>query len=627
MDERDQHILRLLHTAGLDYVSTASLAAMTGLSTRTVIRRLEKLETESQAKGFQLEKNRQKGYRLRVLDSRSFDLFWRELVKKSAHSDVVFEIALSLLLDGSVRLDDLAEKQNYSRSSLSRMLSEVTAFLALYGLALESKAYKGLIVVGNEMAIRAAIAKLAFSECSAEQLKGRFALPDFDMDAVLSCVEAAREKHGYRKEEQAARNFLSYLMLCAARMKNGCAVDWEPEDVVLHESSMEAVTEVLSGIPALFPEAPASSEIRYLSLAFEHAYLSTLQFRQSYRDHPGFYQKHVIEALGRINVNYHKDFFDDPLLVGELSEQLAASGHRYLLGIDTEAPYAEMVQIRFPMARYFALELAEVISRETKMPVLPGELGLLTMHIAASLERTEHPKKRVALLYRSEFGSASLLKSRLQREYEDLEIVGAYGMEEAEALPPSVDIYLVTAPMEGGVLNGKPVIALSPLLGEDDRRTLDAALRSLHPPVAFKSFFSEDCFFVVERQMKKEAALQTLLDALVTRGRISLADKAAVLAREALASTEVVPSVVMPHCFIQGTSFLAFAVLKTPIPWEKTKARLVLLGFFQKGDERIKHLLPQLYRVLEYEDNVMSLAESGSYQEFSKKLQAIMGKR
>lgn len=625
MDERDQHILRLLRTAGLDYVSTASLAAMTGLSTRTVIRRLEKLEAESQTNGFLLEKNRRKGYRLQVLDARSFDLFWRDAVEKSAHSDVVHEIALSLLLDGSIRLDDLAEKQNYSRSSLSRMLSEVTAFLALYGLALENKAYKGLIVTGNEMAIRAAIAKLAFSGHTAEQIKGRFALPDFDMDAALSCIEAAREKHGFRKKEQG--NFLSYLMLCAARIRIGCALDWEPEDVVLQESSVDAVTEVLSGIPALFPEVPDPLEIRYLSLAFEHAYLSTLQFRQSYRDNPGFYQKHVIEAFGRIKVNYHKDFFDDPLVLGELSEQLAASGHRYLLGIDTEAPYAEMVQIRFPMARYFALELAEVITRETKMPVLPGELGLLIMHIAASLERTEHPKKRVALLYRSEFGSASLLKSRLQREYEDLEIVGAYGMEEAEALTPSLDLYLVTAPMEGGVLNGKPVIALSPLLGEDDRRTLDAALRALHPPVALKSFFQEDCFFVVERQMKKDAALQTLLDTLVTRGRISSADKAAILAREALASTEVVPSVAMPHCFIQGTSFLAFAVLKTPILWEKTKARLVLLGFFQKGDERIKQLLPQLYRVLEYEENVLSLAESGSYQEFSNKLQAIMEKR
>jgi len=64
--------------------------------------------------------------------------------------------------------------------------------------------------------------------------------------------------------------------------------------------------------------------------------------------------------------------------------------------------------------------------------------------------------------------------------------------------------------------------------------------------------------------------------------------------RENLVSTEISPFAALPHCLIDGESFFVFVLMKNPVPWGKANVRLVILGCFKRGDEKIKEVLARM---------------------------------
>ena len=87
-------------------------------------------------------------------------------------------------------------------------------------------------------------------------------------------------------------------------------------------------------------------------------------------------------------------------------------------------------------------------------------------------------------------------------------------------------------------------------------------------------------------------------DRYVERQRISPKEKEGILEREKLVSTEIVEGVAMPHGLIEGESFLSFIILDEPVVWGRTTVKLVILGCFQRGDDRMKEELEQLFKML-----------------------------
>jgi len=119
--------------------------------------------------------------------------------------------------------------------------------------------------------------------------------------------------------------------------------------------------------------------------------------------------------------------------------------------------------------------------------------------------------------------------------------------------------------------------------------------------------------------------LNYLCDYLLQEGRITEKEKADIFAREALVPTAIAPHVAMPHCIIQGSSFLVFAVLPKSIIWDQTRINLIILGCFHEGDNQIKNLLKQLYTVISNKQQVDKIIGCKSYDEFIKVMNDFVG--
>ena len=65
--------------------------------------------------------------------------------------------------------------------------------------------------------------------------------------------------------------------------------------------------------------------------------------------------------------------------------------------------------------------------------------------------------------------------------------------------------------------------------------------------------------------------------------------------------------------------------MKNPVPWGKANVRLVILGCFKRGDEKIKEVLERLFLLVSDEEWINKLAGSKCYEEFITYLREFDG--
>ena len=82
----------------------------------------------------------------------------------------------------------------------------------------------------------------------------------------------------------------------------------------------------------------------------------------------------------------------------------------------------------------------------------------------------------------------------------------------------------------------------------------------------------------------------------------------------------------MRHGLIAGASFLVFALLKEPVIWGRTEVKLVVLGCFQRGDERMKEELEYLFRLFLNESDKQELLASRTAEQMEEYMGEYYGK-
>ncbi len=620
MDSKVRQLLQYLAGNSLDYRTSRSMAAYLGVSSRTVIRYMRQLEQLAAQNGFVLETKKGKGYRLRITNPSRFDACCHEAAPEQSE-EMVAALTAAILTGNGIRIDDLAEHFNYSRSSVSRFVSRIESLLVPFYVRIYSRGLSGLRAEGREMCIRAALFD-KMKNVGLEKAAYFLGIEGFTEDIARNAVEELALREGLRPEPENVIQFLCFMLICAARAAGGHTADRELAELsfglLSSKTAMCARAEKLAALAWMRLPHNGAEEKVYLALAWEQLLAASMPKKQKPGNVPDIFRQIVQKAFEHIQSRYNANFFENASLRENLEMHISQNYGRYLLGLDLPNPYSEAVRSRYPLAYYYTLELAEEITRVTGMPLFSGELGYIALYMAAAMEQgPRNGKVRVAIVCSTAFGTAELLKIKLEQHYADvLDIVGVYSMKEAQASELPVELYISTLITGQARLHGKPLLELSPFLDEGNRTKLNTVISGLADKVPIREFFGRQQFFFMERPAKKRAVLEALFKELIQQRRITPQDAEAVLARESLVSTEIYPHVAMPHCIIQGSSFLSFVVLRHPVFWGQSKVRLVLLGCFQRKDIRIKRLLTQLYCALSDEKRVNALIACRDYAAF-----------
>lgn len=363
--------------------NSADIAEILHVSVRTALRYMKDLRNDGLENGFYIRSIKGKGYSLKVTDEHKF--------KKYLQSDeIVKSIILQILLGETCRLNDLAEMFNYSRSGINLIINKARDEIETKGLKLLSKPYAGFIVCGNEMYIRNYMYELLAEE-PLDYVKRIFKISEYSDKAVQKFL--AETVASDSTENINTTLFIKQLYIWLYRVRSDksicsdfvlcpyCSEEW------VRDKDIAADIMEICGIDRNNVSNYDNEQV-YLTLLYEQSFCKSGPASKS--NDMEFYRRIVEKSLQRIKQDYMLDLQGDEILVNGLILHIASSYPKYLLGMETENYFHNDILKKYPTAYFYAMIVAEEITKYTKLPLKKHEVSFLGVPFAAYMERKEH---------------------------------------------------------------------------------------------------------------------------------------------------------------------------------------------------------------------------------------------
>ncbi|WAH37888.1 BglG family transcription antiterminator [Alicyclobacillus dauci] len=491
LTSRQKYILHLLYDG---HVSTVDeMVRRLEVSRRTIQRDVTALQ--SYLKEFQVELRAELGHI--VVHGQQGD-FLRALGDSGklpktlalTPKDRAFYVVLELLAHkGPLKLSYLGKKLNVTSASVSHDLNQVGDWLRSRGLRLIRRPGYGVEVVGDESLRLESIAELVYEQLPMHDLMavfrsepehanshplyawfanwfGRDRLDDVRM--ILSEELAALNPP---LDEAAFYGFMLHVLLTCMRIEDDSYLD--PDDTSTKPS---ADTDLCRRIlRRLLPNAShVEGEAQYLAKHLRGAkVMMTAESRilpLNITSMDVAFQ--LIQFLsGTLNLRLTED---RDLLLG-LAQHLEPAIYRIKAGLVIRNPLLDEIRKRYPSLFEAMREASKQVLEPFGLAVLDAEIGYLTMHLGAALERRKAGNKwRAKIVCPNGISSAELLASRMRNEFPQVKIVS---VESIHALDDTdCDFIVSTVPLDEKL--GKS-ITVSPFLDEHDVAGVQSVLREL----------------------------------------------------------------------------------------------------------------------------------------------------
>ena len=502
----------LMHDAP---VTAEQLARSFGVSTRTIRYDLEEIEEFLKTKEVVLNKKSKVGIwienRLQAKEALEINIddtgdYYSQVLSEKERKSVI----LSTLLESQdyLTFQALAGRANVSRSTIIKDFVDVEKWLNKRNIQVSKKAKLGVKIACSEKEWRKAIIDYIYE--------------NFDNDSIIRFL-----KENVHKKWQNNR-----IDLFKQRYINSL---FNENEQIAFEGYFKNIEGELG---VKFSDAAFAGLMIHFGIAVKrlnrgkvifmpHAQLEALKLKREYKaaqkyaselenefkvDIPdselGYITLHLIGA--KIRDEYKKDTteeVDEDIEVGLVKEFIDEVG--YLLGVDLNQDEdlkrnllihikPSINRIRYDMDIYNPIlkdimdnytnifnatkKAAQELYSTLELKVNDDEIGFLTMHIGAAIERTKEARKenvyRALLVCASGIGTAKMLSSRLESEFTQIEIVGEVPLDELpEYVDDSIDIVISTLPIDDMII--KPVVCVSPLLTGRDILSIKSAIKEL----------------------------------------------------------------------------------------------------------------------------------------------------
>lgn len=186
--EKNRHLTELLTLFDAnDHVTAEVLAGKTMSSVRTVKADMKWMDEELQAEGAaKIVSHKAKGYRIEYLnEQKCHELYYNLMVLGSLYmnrsimdTNRWLYITQKLLANGKAKKQELCDSLYVSGSTLSKALSDASAFLNSFHIQLKSDSVHGLYIQGKEQDLRSCIVEVACSSYHDAELL--YPVPEFD---------------------------------------------------------------------------------------------------------------------------------------------------------------------------------------------------------------------------------------------------------------------------------------------------------------------------------------------------------------------------------------------------------------------------------------------------------------
>lgn len=550
-------------------------------------------------------------------------------------------------------LQKLSDEFMVSKTSIVKDLDKIEEWLSDYDLKLV-KNREGTTIKGSEGNIRKAIAgvisdllnlnltkeyelntKSRMDSATFSGLSNLF--QDVEVKQVENIIEDAEKQLQYKISDTYYINLVTHILILIKRIRSNNSLFLQNlhfQDKRLHALETYSVAkQIADSLSNHFEIEVPESEISYIN---QYLMCSGIESEMSSTNIELFINnldenlKSLVDEMLNISTRVMNiDLNNDKELYLGLLMHIKPMINRLKYSIDIKNPLLEDIKTQHSATFGMTWLVCSVIEQRLGVKVSEDEIGYVTLHFQAAIERCVSSKK-VIVVCPGGIGTSQLIANRIRRFIPQIEVVDVVSLSKLNSMRLSdVDFIISTVPLK---LDLKPVIIISSLVNQTDIKNIN-------------NFFAEYLFTkenvmiqctnllkVLDKELiftnldytNKTDAIEFLCSQLQVRGYVNKCFKDSVINRENIAPTSLGNRVAIPHGEDKSVnnSKVVIATFKNEVNWGKGNIKIVFLIALKFGENLIvKDVLTDLYNIFDSELLLNNLMRCKTAKEVIKLLE------
>lgn len=528
---------------------------------------------------------------------------------------------LNLLLcnNKKVTLNDLSNKLYINKNIVREEISKLSVALNNYNLNVSTKKGSGICVEGDEKDIRIMLVSFLFKYID----KYRLNIDEIeyfhivDIIIVKNIMSTIEDNMDIRLTDISFRQLMLFLLINIIRIRLGNSLkvlntkkELKLKMLILHiEDELKSnLSIVLNHEEKLFIESLIFGMNKQINSSNTK---KALYLNEELAE----YTRKIINLVSEESgINFNNDI----LLYEQLICHLNVTMHQMKSNVYLENPLLDNIKTKFCFL-YTVISNSIEIELKGKQ-ITEDEIGYLTLHFQTSLERKYNKResnKRASIVCPFSFGVSMLLKVKIEKRFDNIEIVETLREEDLKRDNFDKTIDFIIAFQEYENIQ-KPIFITTPLFTDEDESKLKEFTNKIkEKDTSYKLMNRLMMSDYLIRELEHDdiyEAITYLTNLLIEKHYAEKEYLESIITREKSYPTNVGKGILFPHGDMKyiKQSVLCFARLKTPIKIRNGKdINIILLLAYKKDDDRkiFRELFKEISNLTEDEGMLDTLSK------------------
>lgn len=635
------------------FVSSATLAEVIGMSDRTVRKYLKELISSLPEHGAHIISKQGRGYCLEIDHSMAFDIFWQESVTSKKRLADVTQVEESVdredyvlhkffFEDAVQDFEELCQELYISRTTLKHVLAGIKERIIPYQLELEIT-HQHIQIRGKEEDIRHFIMDYFFVtsfDNTLSTMVGNTFLEDINFAEIMIIVLDECRDAKLKLSDFVMNNLVLHIALMVQRIRSGCPLELFSIPIAIRQSDeYQVALRILYRVEEVMGIRFPKEEANYIALHIKVKHSVGKHWQDDNTDEK--LQDHLKACIAKISQLTGMTLETDTNLFQGLLAHMMPLTTRLENHIQLTNPLTEEIKSQYPEIFTLTKQTFSDLLVCQKNDVSDDEWAYISLHLMAAIERySNRHKLRVLVVCATGYGSAMMLKNRLEKEFEGrlriVDVISYYEITEERL--KTVDLIISSISL-ANLMFLTPVITVSVFLSNQDIETIRQFIgeqEGIKKEVSLPSqmslakaeqlltgVFSPNRFLYLDEKISKEDLLLRMIACLDETGTATFVEDFyhQMVLRENYSPVIYGEVLAFPHPANPMTysEQVVVAICREPLEWDKVHqaVHFVFLLSPSKGyNHRLKYVSPGLASFVNQVELQQALLEEPNYSKF-----------
>lgn len=468
------------------FVSSATLAEVIGMSDRTVRKYLKELISSLPEHGAHIISKQGRGYCLEIDHSMAFDIFWQESVTSKKRLADVTQVEGSVdredyvlhkffFEDAVQDFEELCQELYISRTTLKHVLAGIKERIIPYQLELEIT-HQHIQIRGKEEDIRHFIMDYFFLtsfDNTLSTMVGNTFLEGINFAEIMIIVLDECRDAKLKLSDFVMNNLVLHIALMVQRIRSGCPLELFSIPIAIRQSDeYQVALRILYRVEEVMGIRFPKEEANYIALHLKVKHSVGKHWQDDNTDEK--LQDHLKACIAKISQLTGMTLETDTNLFQGLLAHMMPLTTRLENHIQLTNPLTEEIKSQYPEIFTLTKQTFSDLLVCQKNDVSDDEWAYISLHLMAAIERySNRHKLRVLVVCATGYGSAMMLKNRLEKEFEGrlriVDVISYYEITEERL--KTVDLIISSISL-ANLMFLTPVITVSVFLSNQDIETI-----------------------------------------------------------------------------------------------------------------------------------------------------------